>query len=250
MRGGSRIAVVIPALDEERAIGRVLEAIPEWVDDIVVVDNGSTDGTARVAAERGARVIREPRRGYGAACRTGAHSIARGERAAGVIVFLDGDSSDDPAEMGALVSPIVEGVADLVIGSRTRGRREPGSLTPQQRFGNALSCALIRLLYGARYTDLGPFRAIDAAALERLALDELGFGWTVQMQVRAANRGLRTTEVPVRYRRRAAGRSKVSGTVRGVLGAGTTILWVILREAADEALNRRRSRAFRTAPAR
>jgi glycosyltransferase involved in cell wall biosynthesis len=239
MRGGRKIAVVIPALDEERAVGRVVDVIPKWADEIVVVDNGSVDGTARVAIEHGARVVREPRRGYGSACRAGVQSLDPDGRASGIVVFVDGDLSDDPAEMAALVAPIVDGRAELVIGSRTLGCREAGSLTIQQRLGNALSCALIRLLYGARYTDLGPFRAVDREALERLALDDLGFGWTVQMQVRAARRGLRIAEVPVSYRRRAAGRSKVSGTLRGALGAWTTILWVIFAEAADQVLHRR-----------
>jgi glycosyltransferase involved in cell wall biosynthesis len=252
MRDGRKIAVVIPALDEERAIGRVVDAIPGWVDEIVVVDNRSADDTAKVAAEHGARVVSEPKRGYGAACRAGVDSLAPPGRsgAPDVVVFVDGDFSDDPTEMGALLAPILEHGVDLVIGSRTLGRRERGSLTVQQRFGDALSCALIRLLYGTRYTDLGPFRAISHAALEALDLDDLGYGWTVQMQVRAARHGLRIAEVPVSYRRRAAGRSKVSGTIRGVLGAGTTILYVIFAEAAEAALSRRHTPASRTAPAR
>jgi glycosyltransferase involved in cell wall biosynthesis len=220
MRDGRKIAVVIPALDEERAIGRVVDAIPDWVDDIVVVDNGSKDGTAEIAADRGARVVREPRRGYGAACLSGARSALATDGASRprILVFVDGDFSDDPSEMGLLVAPIVDGGADLVIGSRALGCSERRSLTLQQRLGNRLSCALMRFLFGARYTDLG---------------------WTVQMQVRAARHGLRIAEVPVSYRRRAAGRSKVSGTVRGAFGAGSTILWVIFREAADAAFERR-----------
>jgi len=241
---------VIPALDEERAIGRVVDAIPDWADEIVVVDNGSRDGTAQIAAEHGARVVLEPRRGYGAACRAGVRELPSGEEAPDVVVFLDGDFSDDPREMGALVAPILDGRADLVIGSRALGRSEPGALAIQQRLGNAMTCALMRALFGARCTDLGPFRAIAKDALGRLALDDLGLGWTVQMQVRAARRGLRTVEVPVTCRRRAAGRSKISGTVRGAVGAGTTFMRVILREAIDEAISRRRSRACRTAPAR
>jgi glycosyltransferase involved in cell wall biosynthesis len=241
MRGGRQIGVVIPALDEERAIGRVVDAIPDWVDDVVVVDNGSTDGTARVAAEHGARIVNEPRRGYGAACRAGIDGLPRpgSPGAADIVVFVDGDFSDDPREMDALVAPILDRGADLVIGSRVLGARERGALSIQQRFGNALTCALMRVLHGARYTDLGPFRAIRREALDALALDNAGFGWTVQMQVRAARQGLRTTEVPVRYRRRAAGKSKVSGTIRGVVGAGTTFMRVIFSEAFDAALERR-----------
>jgi len=239
MRDGRNIGVVIPALDEQDAIGRVVDAIPKWVDDVVVVDNGSTDGTARVAAEHGARVVAEPRRGYGAACLAGVRSLSLGEASPDIVVFVDGDFSDDPREMDALVAPILDRGADLVIGSRVLGAREKGALSIQQRFGNALTCSLIRVLHGARYTDLGPFRAIRREALERLALDAAGLGWTVQMQVRAARRGLRIEEVPVTCRRRAAGKSKVSGTVRGVVGAGTTFLWVIFSEAFDAALERR-----------
>ena len=231
MRGGSKIAVVIPALDEENTVGRVVDAIPEWVDEIVVVDNGSTDSTAKVAAEKGARVVLEAKRGYGAACRAGVRSLPPGGGAPEIVVFVDGDFSDDPREMDALVAPILERGADFVIGSRALGRRERGALTIQQRFGNALSCALIRLLHGRRYTDLGPFRAIRRTSLQELALTDIGFGWNVQMQVRAARRGLEIAEVPVSCRRRAAGRSKVSGTVRGVIGAGTKFMVVIFGEA-------------------
>jgi glycosyltransferase involved in cell wall biosynthesis len=241
VKSGAHIAVVIPALNEERAIGAVVAAIPGWVDEVVVVDNGSTDATARIAGERGARVVREARRGYGAACRRGADAVSAGGAAGAerVIVFLDGDGSFDPREMEALVRPILERGADLVIGKRARGRREPGALTLQQRLGNALSCALIRSLYGARCTDLGPFRAVRAEALERLALDDLGLGWTIQMQVRAALRGLSVAEAEVSCRRRAAGESKVSGTVRGAVGAGAKFMYVIFGEALRARLPRR-----------
>lgn len=226
MRANHRVAVIIPALNEASAIGHVVRDIPAWVDDIIVVDNGSTDGTGHVAAQAGARVVAEPRRGYGAAC-------LRGIRAAGnadIIVFMDGDRSDRPGEMHRLVDPIVRGEADLVIGSRTRGRCERGALTPHARFGNALACCLMRCLWGARYTDLGPFRAIRRDALQRLAMADQGFGWTVEMQIKAARLGLRTQEVPVTYRRRI-GCSKISGTLRGTLAAGTKILAVIARAA-------------------
>lgn len=230
VKGGAHIAVVIPALDEERAIGAVVAAVPEWVDEIIVVDNGSADATARIAGEGGARVVREARRGYGAACRRGVDAAAAGG-ADDIVVFLDGDGSDDPREAGALVAPILERGADLVIGTRARSLREAGALTPQQRVGNALSCALIRALFGGPCTDLGPFRAIRRGALERLGLDDLGFGWTIQMQVRAALRGLAIAEVEVSSRRRAAGESKVSGRLRGIVGAGAKFMYVIFGEA-------------------
>jgi glycosyltransferase involved in cell wall biosynthesis len=253
MRNGAHIAVVIPALDEERAIGRVVDAVPPWVDAVIVVDNGSRDGTARIAGDHGARVVREARRGYGAACRRGADEAAASAPAGGavrVVVFLDGDFSDDPQEMGALLAPILDRGADFVVGSRTGGRGEAGALTPQQRIGNALTCALMRALFGFGYTDLGPFRAIRAEALERLELDDLGFGWTIQMQVRAARRGLAIAEVPVSCRRRAAGRSKVSGTVRGVVGAGSTFMRVLCAEAFDAVLRGERLGPGRREPAR
>jgi glycosyltransferase involved in cell wall biosynthesis len=227
MYKGLSVGVVIPALNEAEALPKVLGAIPGWVDIVVVVDNGSTDATAAVAREAGARVVHAPIRGYGRACLGG---IAMLGGSPDVIVFLDGDASDQPTEMGRLVGPIADRRADLVIGSRTQGSREPGSLTPQQVFGNALACLLIRLIWGQRFTDLGPFRAIRRDALERLAMSDHDYGWTVEMQVRATKRGLAVAEVSVSYRRRI-GRSKVSGTVRGVIGAATKILYIIAREA-------------------
>jgi rSAM/selenodomain-associated transferase 2/rSAM/selenodomain-associated transferase 1 len=224
--GLAEVAVVIPVLNEEKAIGRVMSAIPAWVREVIVVDNGSTDRTAQVAREHGARVVTEPRRGYGSACLAGLAALRDPE----VVVFLDGDFSDHPEEMGRLVARILENRADLVIGSRVTGDREPGALTWPQRFGNALTCGLLRLLWGARCTDLGPFRGIRHSSLVRLDMDDRGYGWTVQMQIRALKRGLRVCEVPVSYRRRI-GRSKISGTIRGVLGAGGKILFNTLREA-------------------
>lgn len=222
MRDGAVIAVVIPVLNEEQAIGKVLAAVPRWVDDVVVVDNGSTDGTARVVRTCGARLVSEPVRGYGAACQAGIRAL----RASDVVVFIDGDFSDRPEEMERLVDPIVGGRADLVIGSRVSGRSEAGALSEQQRFGNWLACRLMRWFWDARYTDLGPFRAIGRAALERLGMSDRGFGWTVEMQIKGLRSGLRVQEVPVSYRRRI-GVSKISGTFRGAVQAGFKIVFVI-----------------------
>lgn len=221
----ARVAVIIPALNEELSIARVLGAIPGWVSQIVVVDNGSTDRTAAVATAAGAQIVSETRRGYGAACLAGMAALDKPD----VVVFLDADFSDDPSEMAGLVAPIARGRAELVIGSRTLGSRESGALSAQQRFGNALACWLIRMFWRVSYTDLGPFRAIRSDALGALEMDDQGYGWTVQMQLRAARLGLSVAEVPVSYRRRI-GRSKISGTFRGVLSAGAKILSLIAKE--------------------
>lgn len=226
MRNGKRIGVVIPALNEERAIGRVLAEIPIWVDDIVVADNGSSDRTADIALASGARIVREAARGYGAACHAGIAALAPVD----IIVFLDGDYSDSPREMALLVDPIADGGVDFVVGSRATGKSQKGALTPHQRFGNWLACRLMRALFGATYTDLGPFRAITASALTRLGMTDRAYGWTVEMQVRALAAGLRVLEVPVSYRPRI-GVSKISGTLRGSVVAGVTILSVIARAA-------------------
>ena len=232
MRAGRSIAVVIPARDEERAIGLVLAEIPAWVDRVIVADNGSRDRTAEVARAKGAEVVAEPEPGYGAACLAGIKAAG----AADIIVFLDGDHSDFPDEMDQLVDPIIAGEAHFVVGSRALGQPERGSLTPQQIFGNWLATRLIRLIWGMRYTDLGPFRAISRDALERLRMADRTYGWTVEMQIKAIEAGLKVREVPVRYRRRI-GVSKVSGTVKGTIMAGTKILWIIARHA-----RRRRSK--------
>jgi glycosyltransferase involved in cell wall biosynthesis len=226
MRNGLRIGVVIPALDEEDAIGRVIADIPGWVDDIVVVDNGSRDGTASVAAAAGARVVSERERGYGAACQAGITALETPD----IVAFLDGDYSDDPREMGSIIDPVANGEVDLVIGSRVLGACEPAALTPHQRLGNWLACRLIGLIWRVTYTDLGPFRAIRRDALDRLGMTDRNFGWTVEMQVKSAAAGLRCLDVPVSYRRRI-GTSKISGTIRGSLKAGVTILSVIARSA-------------------
>lgn len=221
------VAVVIPVLNEAEALPRVLASIPSWVAYVIVADNGSSDGSGDIARAAGAIVVEEPVRGYGGAC---LKALAALPDDVGIVVFMDGDASDDASEMVHLVEPIRSGEADLVLGSRVMGERERGALTPQQIFGNALACTLIRMLWGVRFTDLGPFRAIRRDALARLAMADRDYGWTVEMQVRAAKLGLRCREVPARYRRRI-GTSKVSGTLRGVVGAGTKILYVIGREA-------------------
>lgn len=221
-----RIVVIIPAVDEEEAIGLVLAEVPPVVAEVIVVDNGSSDRTAEVARVAGARVVAEPRRGYGQACLAG---IAAAE-GADVLVFLDGDHSDYPGQLPDLVAPILAGEADLVIGSRSLGRRSPGAHPWHAIFGTRLSVGLMNLLIGTRATDLGPFRAITAAALRSLEMQDRGFGWTVEMQVKASRRGLRVEEVPVDYRPRI-GRSKVSGTVSGTIRAGAKILGTIARHA-------------------
>ncbi|GAB4363983.1 MAG: glycosyltransferase family 2 protein [Calditrichia bacterium] len=226
MKQNHRISVIIPMLNEEQSIRKVIAAIPDWVDDIITVDNGSVDRSARVAQAAGARVLHEPRTGYGNACLKGISAIEKTD----IVVFLDGDFSDYPEEMSLLVDPILNGEAEFVIGSRVLGRREPGALTPQARFGNWLSCWLIRRFWGVKFTDLGPFRAIKWSTLKQLDMKDPNYGWTVEMQIKAAKLHVPTTEIPVSYRRRI-GKSKVSGTVKGVFLAGTKILWTIFQAA-------------------
>ncbi|GAB3634759.1 glycosyltransferase family 2 protein [Hymenobacter arcticus] len=226
-----RIAVLIPAHNEEKSIALVLSEIPAGlVQEVVVVDNASTDATAAAARAAGATVVTEPRPGYGQACLAGLAYYAAQPvgQTPEIIVFLDGDHSDFPEEMPALLAPLLSGAAELVIGSRALGERERGALLPQQRFGNWLAAWLLRLRYGGTHTDLGPFRAVRADALARIGMVDTNYGWTVEMQVKAARLGLRVVEVPVRYRRRI-GTSKISGTVRGTIGAGYKILWTIFK---------------------
>ncbi len=220
--------VVIPALNEADSIGAVLAAIPPGlVDEIMVVDNGSTDDTAARALAAGARVVREDRRGYGFACAAGVAATQ-----ADIMVFLDADLSDFPEEMAALLAPIQSGQADLVLGSRfLAGNLSRSVMPPQQRFGNWLASRLMRRLYGLPVTDLSPFRAVRRDVLLALDMREMTYGWPTEMMVKAARRGYRLIEIPVRYRARYAGRSKVSGTVRGALLAAYYILGTTLRYA-------------------
>ena len=228
MKKNHQISAIIPAINEEASIGKVIGDIPSWIDEIIVVDNGSTDKTVEIAKMGGARVIFEPERGYGAACLAGIASLQKAD----IVVFLDGDYSDFPEEMDQLVDPIIKNRADMVIGSRVAGNAEKGALTPQAIFGNWLSCKLIRLFWGVNYTDLGPFRAIRFDALRSLDMRDRNYGWTVEMQIKAAQRGIRELELPVRYRKRI-GVSKISGTLKGVAGAGSKILSTIFLSAFD-----------------
>jgi glycosyltransferase involved in cell wall biosynthesis len=221
-----RVGVVIPAHNEEESIALVLKAIPSFVDDIVVVNNGSTDSTVERARGAGATVLDEPRRGYGFACLKGIDYLT--DQHADIIVFLDGDFSDYPEELPLLLKPIVEDGCDLVIGSRMLGKREPGALLPQAIFGNWLASALIRLFWGTHFTDLGPFRAIRAEALRRLRMSDPTYGWTVEMQIKAAKLHMKCTEVPIRYRKRI-GKSKVTGTLSGTINASVKILFTIFK---------------------
>lgn len=223
------IKVIIPAFNEENGIARVLNEIPDgYADEIIVVNNASTDDTERIAHESGATVLREPVPGYGRACLKGIDYLIKQSAHCDVVVFLDADHSDYPEEMPLLVTPILEDGVDLVIGSRVLGTKERGAMTPQQVFGNWLATRLLRLLYGAKFTDLGPFRAIRYQSLLKLKMEDTTYGWTVEMQLKGSKQGLRCKEVAVRYRRRT-GFSKISGTVKGTIMAGYKILYTIIR---------------------
>ena len=222
-----RIVRIIPALDEEAAIGGVVRTISrELIQEVIVVDNGSHDGTAAVAQAAGATVIQELRRGYGAACLAG----ARAARHADILVFLDGDGSDDPAELPRVLHPLLHDQADLVLGSRTQGQDDHSGLTPQQRVGNCVVTSLVRVLYGVALTDIGPFRAITQSTFQALGMEHQTYGWPVEMVVKAAKQGHRIVEVPVSCHKRL-GRSKVAGTLTGSLLAGYHLLRTTLRYA-------------------
>ena len=232
-----RVDVVIPAFNEERVVGEVVASIPRPpADRVVVADNNSRDRTAAVAAAARAIVVPAPRQGYGSACLAGLAWL-REHEPPDVVAFLDADGSDFADELPLLLAPIESGGADLVIGSRVLGRREPGALLPQARAGNFVACLLIALLYRHRYTDLGPFRAIRWEALERLEMRDPDFGWTAEMQVKALRQGLRVVEMPVSYRRRV-GVSKITGTLWGTLRAGYKILWTVMRHAGQRRIRR------------
>ena len=224
------ILVLIPAFNEARAIGQVIGDIPDGLaHEVVVINNASTDETEDNARAAGATVIDQPQRGYGAACLRGLE-YARAKQP-DIVVFLDGDYSDHPDEMTRLVEPIARDEADFVVGSRIRGDAEPGALLPQAQVGNRLACTLMRWVWGAEYTDLGPFRAIRYRDLQALDMQDEDFGWTIEMQIKAAEAGLRIQEAPVSYRRRV-GVSKITGTLTGTLKASAKILWTIGRMAA------------------
>jgi glycosyltransferase involved in cell wall biosynthesis len=226
------VSVIVAALNEEAAIGKVVKEVPRLIaDEIIVVDNGSTDQTAEVAEAAGARIVEEPRRGYGRAFRAGLRAVAP---ECEIVVFVDGDGSDYPEMMGRLVDPILEGTHDFVISSRTRGRRERGSMNWHQVFAGYMVGFFLGIRYGVRSTDMGPFRAIRRDALECLELREETYGWPLEMQMKAARSGLRILEVPVDYRRRAGGESKIAGTVLGSIKAASRILFTLARIAVQK----------------
>ncbi len=222
-----KVVVIIPAFNEEKAIAKVINDISkDIVSDVIVVNNGSTDNTKEVAEGAGAIVLNENRKGYGWSCLLGIEKA--NELKAEIIVFLDGDYSDFPEEIPQLIAPILNDNIDMVIGSRVLGKRERGSLTPQQIFGNGLATKLARLFYGAKFTDLGPFRAIKTNALNSLSMSDKTYGWTIEMQLKAVKMKLAYCEIPVKYRKRI-GVSKVSGTVKGTVFAGVKIISAIFK---------------------
>ena len=226
---GAVVKVIIPAYNEENGVGQVIAEIPRHiVSEIIVINNASTDNTELVASNAGATVLRESIPGYGRACLKGLAYLRQSQQKPDIVVFLDADHSDYPEEIESVIKPILNFQADLVIGSRALGIKEKGSMTPQQIFGNWLATRLLELFYGVKFTDLGPFRAITYAKLLELDMQDKTYGWTVEMQLKAAKNGLRCVEVPVRYRRRI-GISKISGTVKGTVMAGYKILYTIFK---------------------
>ena len=221
----SKISVLIPAYNEANSISKVIKELPKDItDEIVVIDNGSTDATKAVAAQSGARVVEEKKRGYGSCCLKGLASIAKTD----IVVILDADHSDYPGQITRLLKPIADGEADFVIGSRIMGKSQPGSIAPQAYWGNKLSVFLIRLFFRHRFTDMGPFRAIRFKAIKRLNMTDKNYGWNAEMQIKGIKKGLKIKEVPVDYRKRI-GVSKISGTLRGTLMAGTKIILTIFK---------------------
>jgi glycosyltransferase involved in cell wall biosynthesis len=221
----SRISVIIPAFNEEKSIGLVLDALPQnLIHEIIVVDNNSTDNTARSAIEKGARVVAEQRRGSGSACLKGISALDNPD----IVVFLDGDFSDYPEEIVKLVAPIESGEMDFVLGSRMILPESRSALLPQSRYGNQLAVFLMRLFFRHKFTDLGPFRAIRYESLKTIAMQDTNFGWTVEMQIKAVKKGLRILEIPVKYRERV-GVSKITGTFSGTIKAGTKIIYTIFK---------------------
>jgi glycosyltransferase involved in cell wall biosynthesis len=226
--GRIRVTAVVPALDEEAAIGAVVEGLLRaGLEDVVVVDNGSADSTAEAASKAGARVVAEPQRGYGSACWAGFQAAQEAD----LLVFLDGDGSDDPAEAPRILGPLLEGEADLVLGARKVEAREAGALSPQARAGNWVVARLIRALYGVELRDIPSFRALSRKDLERLGMKERTYGWPVEMVVKAAKQGYHIKEVPISYRRRRGGASKVAGTLKGTVLSAWFMLSTALRHA-------------------
>lgn len=226
-----KVVVIIPAFNEEESLSLVIKDIPEFVDEVVVTNNGSTDRTFEAAKECGATVLTEIEKGYGAACLKAIDYIKN--KNYDIVVFLDGDYSDYPDEMALVVEPIIKDDYDLVIGSRMIGKREKGAMLPQAIFGNWLAAFLIKLFWNYRFTDLGPFRAIKYSSLQKLNMQDRNFGWTVEMQIKAAKQKMKCIEVPVRYRKRI-GESKVTGTIKGTVKASVKILYLIFASLFKE----------------
>ncbi len=222
----NKIVVIIPALNEEESLPKVLKDIPEYVDETIVVDNGSTDSTSTVADNNGATVLTEVEKGYGAACLKAIDYIKN--KNYDIIVFLDGDYSDFPEEMNLLIEPIIKDNYEVVIGSRILGKREKGAMLPQALFGNWLASFLIKLFWNYKFTDLGPFRAVKYSSFLKLNMQDRNYGWTVELQIKAAKQNMKCMEVPVSYRKRI-GKSKVTGTLKGTAKASFKILYLIFR---------------------